>query len=341
MTGSTLAGVIGVLFIALANYDAIRTTLSASHSGPVTNRLISIVWSILLSIHRTRRCHWLLAATGPWITIGLLLVWVITLWLGWLLVFCGGSDAVVNANTQASASLVERIYFTGYTLTTLGYGDFVPGNDRWRLVPTLAAANGFFLFTLSITYMLNIVSNVTQKRHLALSISALGESPLEVLNTTHDNGKFTSLSQQLSPIQQTISILGQQHLAYPILHYYHAGNSQKSLPLALARLYQALVLATIANPDLSATTHTQFTITMRVIDQFLDTLDSAFIRAATHLPPFPALEAYKTLPGFDASQKQMQEGLSEQSQKVLLAYIQKDGWEWEDIWQLAEEKNMP
>ncbi len=333
MQGNTLVGMLGALLIALINYDAICTTLSASRSGPVTNRLISGVWSVLLFIHQRHRCHKLLTAAGPWITVGLIGMWLLTAWLGWLLLFCSATDAVVNADTQVPASFIERMYYTGYTLTTLGYGDFVPGNDYWRPVPTLAAANGFFLFTLTITYMLNIVSNVTQKRHLALSISSLGESPLEILEATHDNGEFVSLSQQLQAIQQTISTLGQQHLAYPILHYYHGEHSQKSLSLAMARLYQALTLVNVACAELSSPTRTQITTTLRVLEQFMDTLDSAFIRSAVQMPPLPNLEAYLSLPGFSATPQQMQAALSNETQKILIAYVRKDGWEWDEVWQ--------
>ncbi|WP_232774884.1 MULTISPECIES: hypothetical protein [Halomonadaceae] len=52
MIGSTLMGVIGTLLILLVVYDAIRTTLSVSSSGPLTNRLVSGLWFMLLGIHR-------------------------------------------------------------------------------------------------------------------------------------------------------------------------------------------------------------------------------------------------------------------------------------------------
>ncbi|WKV92337.1 transposase DNA-binding-containing protein [Halomonas sp. HAL1] len=164
----------------------------------------------------------------------LLLTWFLVAWLGWFLLFCSSPQAVVLSSSNATASLVERAYYTGYTLTTLGYGDFVAGNDNWRLPAVLAAANGFFLFTLSITYILNIITNVIQKRQTSLTISALGENPQQILASTSGDGKFATLVSQLQPLQQSISTLGQQHLAYPILHYYHSETSSKALSLAIA-----------------------------------------------------------------------------------------------------------
>jgi len=342
MIGSTLAGVIGVLLIVLVAYDAIRTTLSASSAGPITNRLMSAVWLLLLRISSRHNRHALLAASGAWITVSLIVFWLLAAWLGWFLLFCSAPQAVVNATTQVTADLVERAYYTGYTLSTLGYGDFVPGNDAWRIPPALAAANGFFLFTLAITYMLNIVSNVTQKRQLALSISALGQTPQRILESTADEGAFESLSSQLQQLQQSIGTVGQQHLAFPILHYYHAAENDKALPLALARLYQSLALVCFACPELSSSTRSQLETTQRVLDQFLHTLESAFIRPAGEMPEIPDLDAYAALPGFTKSAAEMRDHLASlERQKLLLAYVRKDGWEWRNVWHAAPADDQP
>lgn len=332
MIGNPWLGVIGILLIALANYDAIKTTLSASHSGPMTNRSISSVWAVLLAIHQRHRCHRLLSAAGPWLTVGLITIWLLLALAGWWLLFCSAEDAVVNATTKASANGIERLYYAGYTLTTLGYGDFVPGSDGWRMTPPLAAANGFFLFTLTITYMLSIIANVTEKRHVALTIHALGESPLDILSATHDNGTYTSLGQQLQPLQQAISRLGQQHLAYPILHYYHDPRSQKSLPVALARLYQALSIAQIACPTIGHATRQQLNMGIVTLENFLATLDSAFIDAVPTPPELPSLKAYHRLPGIAISPHAIRQQLAERQQRLLAAYVQKDGWAWQTVW---------
>lgn len=125
MTGSTLVGIIGALLILLVIYDAIRTTLSVSSSGgPLTNRLVSGLWFLLLNIHRRRKSHAMLSSVGLWITVTLLLTWFFVAWLGWFLLFCSSPQAVVVSTSKATASVMERAYYTGYTLTTLGYGDF-------------------------------------------------------------------------------------------------------------------------------------------------------------------------------------------------------------------------
>lgn len=339
MIGNTLIGMIGTLLILLVAYDAIRTTLSVSSpGGPLTNRLVSGIWFMLLGIHRRRKSHAMLSSAGPWMTMALLITWFLVAWLGWFLLFCSSPQAVVLSSSKATASLVERAYYTGYTITTLGFGDYVPGNDSWRLQPVLAAANGFFLFTLSITYIFNIITNVIKKRQTSLTISALGENPQQILASTNGGGRFETLISQLQPLQQSISTLGQQHLAYPILHYYHGEPSSKALSLAIVRLYQAIALACFSSTKLDTTSREQLLITRKAIEQFLDTLDSTFIRPSQHIPDIPALDGYAELPGIEKSNTEIQDYLASLPyQKILAAYVHKDGWQWQDVWQLENE----
>lgn len=339
--GSTLIGIAGTSLILLVVYDAIRTTLSVSTSGgPLTNRLTSGLWFILLGIHRRRKNHAMLSSAGPWVTMTLLLTWFLVAWLGWFLLFCSSPQAVVLSSSKVTASLVERAYYTGYTLTTLGYGDFVAGNDSWRLPPILAAANGFFLFTISITYILNIITNVIQKRQTSLTISAMGEDPLQILAATNSGGEYTTLISQLQMLQQPITTLGQQHLAYPILHYYHSESRNKALSLAIAKLYQAINVACFASTKLEDASREQLLITCKTIEKFLDTLGSAFIYPSQHIPDIPELNGYTDLPGVEKSNTEIKDYLALLPyQKLLVAYVKKDGWQWQDIWQPKNARN--
>nr|WP_299245164.1 potassium channel family protein [uncultured Halomonas sp.] len=333
MIGNPLLGVIGFMLIAIAAYDAIQTTLSASNSGPLTNRLINGVGEIFLKIHRRRKSHAMLNALGPWITVLLIIFWVSLVWLGWFLLFCSVPYAVVNSTTKVMATAVERFYFVGYTISTLGYGDYVPGDNVWRFLSTLAAVNGLFLFTLAVTYIVPVVSATVQKRQCALLISAMGHSPLHIIRSTHHEEAFPGLANQLATLQGSITTLGQQHLAYPILHYYHSRHSMSALPVALTRLYQALIIIEYACPRLDPSTRLQISTTLDSINQFLDTLHTAFIYPAEHEPSLPDLAPYAELPCFDKTAEQIHDHLSSLSrQKLLLCYNCRDGWDWEDVW---------
>ena len=76
----------------------------------------------------------------------------------------------------------------------------VPGNMLSRGLTIVASANGLLLFTMSITYAIPIISAATEKRQLALTINALGESPFDICRTTVGNGDFAALASQLEQI---------------------------------------------------------------------------------------------------------------------------------------------
>ncbi|GHA92132.1 potassium channel family protein [Modicisalibacter luteus] len=333
MIGNNFIGILGALLVLITSYDAIRTTLSATQAGPLTNRILSLLWSLLIRLPQSRHKHHILASAGMWFSLMLVITWLVLTWAGWFLLFCSTFEAVVNASTSAPATLIERAYFTGYTVTTLGYGDFVPGDADWRMPATIAAANGFFLFTLTVTYMLNVISSVTQKRQLALNISAMGQTPYQILESSTDEGEYQSLSLQVLHLQQAINTVGQQHLAFPILHYFHSVHSDTALPLALTRLYHALTLACYGCSTLSPSTRSQLVSAQHTLEQFMITLGSAFITPKKDMPDIPDLTEFAKLPGFDKSPSELQAYLeSLDQQKLLLAYIQKDGWEWRDVW---------
>ena len=338
MIGSNLIGILGALLLLIVGHDAIRTTLSATQAGPLTNRILSLLWSLLIRLPQGQRKHRILASAGMWFSLILIVVWLVLTWAGWFLLFCSSAEAVVNASTSVPATLVERAYFTGYTVTTLGYGDFVPGDADWRIPATIAAANGFFLFTLTVTYMLNVISSVTQKRQLALNISAMGQTPYQILESSADEGEYQSLSLQVLHLQQAINTVGQQHLAFPILHYFHSVHSDTALPLALARLYQSLALASYGCSTLSPSTRSQLVTSQHSLEQFLITLDGVFVTPNKDMPDIPDLSKIAKLPGFDKSPSELHAHLeSLEHQKLLLAYIQKESWEWRDVWHPPKE----
>jgi len=70
-----------------------------------------------------------------------------------------------------------RIWFVLYTMFTLGNGDYTPNGGAYQLAGGAAVASGMSLITLAVTYLLSVISAVTQKRSFAGQVSSFGESP--------------------------------------------------------------------------------------------------------------------------------------------------------------------
>ncbi|HVM19107.1 MAG TPA: hypothetical protein VM307_04035, partial [Egibacteraceae bacterium] len=221
----------GVLLVAVANYDALVTTVAVgSGSRPLTARVAMLVRRLL------RRYPRLLPAGGPVVVLATIGVWIGLLWAGYTLLFLSADTAVTVATTDAPASVVSRVYYAGYVLFTLGNGGYSPSVGVWEIVTVLATLNGLFVVTLAITYLVPVVSAVVERRQLAALVTALGDSVEEVVVSAWNGNDFSFLEQQLPTISQQILLTAQRHLAYPVLHDFRSSEPHSASERTLALL---------------------------------------------------------------------------------------------------------
>lgn len=157
---------------------------------------------------------------GTTILVTIIVMWTFLLWAGWSLFFLIDPGSVVLAETGKPAELLEVFYFTGYTLITLGNGEYRPEGAFWQLATLAAATTGFFVITLSITFLLSVLPAVVEKRQLSSYLASLGMSPKEILTAHWDKENCQRLTRHLSNVNDSLSRVAQQHLAYPVLHYF-------------------------------------------------------------------------------------------------------------------------
>lgn len=91
---------------------------------------------------------------------------------------------LVDTLERGPISWIDRFYFAGYTMFTLGNGDFAPKQGVWRILTTVTAASGMLFITLSVTYVLSVLDAVTQKRSFASDVSGLGSNGTEIVRTS-------------------------------------------------------------------------------------------------------------------------------------------------------------
>lgn len=329
---STFIALSGFILVGWVVYDAVKTTLAASGSGPVSALSGRCTWLAALWLYRRTSRHGVLKAVGPWITVVLIVIWVGLVWLGWWLVFNSHEMAVFHPSTGTYANPLERLYFVGYTITTLGYGDFVASPGKWQVLAVLASANGFFLLTLAVTYILSVMSAVVQKRQLAISIHALGDTPASIVSRWDEEDDFSELASQVDDLKATIISVGQQHLAYPVLHYYHQGHAERALPVALCRLYQALTIVCLGRTSLNPSVRFKLEATLYALDSFLSVLSDDFVRPARRVPEIDS-DWLPVTAALDMPPETLRAHLEAlESQRTWLSYIRKDGWEWKAVW---------
>ena len=332
---SGLLGFTGIVLVAIAMLDVLWTTLSMTGGGPLSTGLARGLWR---SVHGLR--HWtgasstrLLQLAGPGILLSSLLMWVVLLWAGWTLLFSAAPDAVRALQTGSPASLAGHVYFTGYTLFTLGIGNYVPAPGVWEIATAIASLNGLFLITLSITYLVAVLSAATRKHQLATVIATLGRTPHDIVRRARKGEGAASFRTHLAQVVPMIEMHARNHLAYPVLHYFHSPDRRAAVSLRIAALDDALLLlkhglASGASPDDASLSPAR-----EAIGGLLSTLHGAFIHPDEAAPPPPSLEPLSEVgvpvAGEDAYRHMSAHEV--ERRQLMQAYVKDDGWTWADV----------
>ncbi len=330
---SNILAIIGIVILIYTTFDVLVTTLTVGGGGPITSRISSGIWWLVLQIHQKKSSHRLLSITGLVLLTGIALAWYLLTWVGWTFIFCAENSAVVNASSKIPADTWERIYFVGYNISTLGMGDYQAQGIVWQITTAISSASGFFLVTLSIAYLLPIVSAASEKRAFATYISSLGGTADEILSRAWNGQDFGELSSHLSSLTPTLTDQGEKHLAYPVLHYFHSVERARSLPLSLIALDEALTLLQYGIPQKYQPEPSVLGPVRRASAAFLKTLKSAYLEPASHNPQFPSLEMLRNKGIPTVSDEEFWENtkIITKRRRFLLALAENDGWTWDAI----------
>lgn len=278
----------GAFLVGFGSLDALWTTLWVDgNAGPLTRRHNSWLRLAILKVANGR--HRVLSMTGPLVLVTSVLVWAIVLWTGWVLLFSGDPRSLLNARLGTPANVVDRIYFTGYTMFTMGNGDFTPNGKFWELATAWAGLNGLFALTLAVTYLLAIIQAVVAKRAFAAQVWALGHNANEFVIHCWDGNGFPAIDQQIISMTGQLQLVTEQHHAYPMLHYYHEANTKQSVSHNLAVFSETLLVFAHAVAPEVRPAPAALICAQRSVEEFLETLRSAYVEPSDKDTPAPSL----------------------------------------------------
>jgi len=323
-----MLAVVGIAVVGLTLLDLTWSTLSAEGAGPLSRRTARGLWRSLTRgapPDGLRR-----RVAGAATLLGVAALWVGLLLGGWGLTFGALPGHVVAASDGSAADLGDRLYFAGYAVTTLGNGEFRPSTSMAQALTVAAALSGLFLITLTVTYLIPVVSAVTEARRLASSIHALGRSGEEIVRCGWDGRGFAALERALERTADALSLHAERHLTYPVVHYFEGGARRTAFAPNAAALADALLLLRHGVGE-----------KVRPADAAIQTLDGA-LRSFTdalegtpvtdgRTPPVPSGSSLAgTVPlaaGADASVAKAAEAAAD-GRARLHAYVQASGYAW-------------
>lgn len=334
---------IGAFLVCLVFAEVFITTLAPRGSSSVTEWLRAGTWKIFHWLSGGNGTRKVLNYAGMFTITSWLFVWIFLLWLGNALLYISDPDSVMVSQSEIEASPLEKLYFVGYVLSTMGLGDFEPNGDAWTIYTSFISFTGFIIITIAITYLVPVISAEIGKRKISIFVHSLGTSPDDILLNAWNGEDFSRLEKHFSSITNAIMEQSQNHVAYPVLHNFHSHLRHESVYINLTALDEALTILLLYIPD-DIKLHKQDIYPLRyAITDFLATLKNAYIKPSENDPgPIQLDQLRKYGMPLKKESDELKEKLEALTlrRKLLLAMMENDGWTWDSIYMKPEYTNL-
>ncbi len=222
----------GAFLIAIPAVDLFRELFQPSARGFLSVLLSNLIWRVMRT--PARRSRKFAALAGPVIMVVTIMAWLFSSIIGWGFLIMsqmqsGKSFIVMHEGQQ----LVDAIYLSLVTISTLGYGDIVPASDITRIMMPLEALFGLGIAGGTISWLLTVHPVLAHRATLAAKVDNLDRAEqatgvsIELVVDAH-----TTLIDLAGHVLSVHSDLRQ----FPVSYYFFASEKRRSLPDQIAKL---------------------------------------------------------------------------------------------------------
>ena len=321
---------LGTILNWLVIVDVVSTNTTKIGEGILTKWWQQKVCFVSFYCYRCFRDRAILVWAGSFIVLGMVVLWILLLWLGWIAIFCTSENAVVSSSTQQPADFWARVYFAGFSISGLGTGDFVPQGAFWQVFTAVASLNGLVLTSLIIGFIVPIAQAEAYRRQIALQIFYTGQTAQDLLLHTWNPQHKTVLEPLLRDIADKLVKLDQNHASFPMLHRFCNYRLKESIILAIASLDEALTIAEFA---MEQECSCSFSLARRAISGYLCSSRKLGIEPGRKVPPPPSLDSLRQAQILVVSDRLWQKRLEslQQRRQHLLSLVEQSGWSWKQV----------
>lgn len=327
---------VGILAVVLTVTDILKTTLSTNGGGTITNAVGRSIWNLFFIASRHNARARILDYAGVAALVAVLVAWVCGLWIGLFLILMSDPNSIVSSSRELSAGPLEKFYYAGFSLSTLGVGDYKASSNVWRVVTSVSAFAGLVLITTSVTYFVQVLSAVSLQSKISLYVYSMGATPQAVLQNNW-NGKdlnsFADASEELVSmlIQHTL-----HHHSFPVLHYFHNTDPALSFKRSIVQFAEAYFLLRHAVNGDVVVDQAKLIRIGNVLDAYIATIQDGYVKQGNvGRLPMPDMESLQKngLPVADTAHVR-EAFLEKESQKraMLKSLLLQDGWTWKDVY---------
>jgi hypothetical protein len=248
-------------------------------------------------------------------------------------VFAGSESALLPSRAGVPVTWSGRLFFVAYSMFTMGNGDFYPPAGIWQLVASFTTASGMLFVTLGVSYVISVLGAVSNKRSFAAGVTGLGDRSEAVVRLGWDGDDFDGLDLPLDTLAMQLDSLADHHKAYPILHYYHSEESKQASAMGVVVFDEALTILRFGVPEAHQPNGAIVEMARSACQNYLETLDEAFIDPATESPPSPDLDRVRRSGVPTVSDATFAAALADHDERRrrLLGVVTADAWHWPPI----------
>ncbi|MCJ1676963.1 potassium channel family protein [Streptomyces sp. APSN-46.1] len=273
----------GAALVLLILRDVFHTLWHPTRHGGLSRLVMTALWR-LSSFLNSRRAAAGLA--GPLAMVSVVALWALTVAVGWALIYWPHMpDAFVYAGglrPGEHAGLLDAMYVSLVTLSTLGLGDIAPAEGWLRLLAPLEALVGFALLTATVSWILGIYPALARRRALALRLSHLSRTHPSRAQVDSPAG-----AAMLDSLATALSVAAVDFLQYAESYYFHDGDDRTSLACQIGyALNIADEASNAGHPDVRLAS----AVLRTALEDLATILDERFLH--TQGPPGQALDAF-------------------------------------------------
>ena len=321
----TLQLIGGLLIIVLTFFDFFHTTLSGKGFGWGSKALNLIINRIIIqdrerTIFRYSGLVHLLIQTTVWLSL---------LILGTFLVFTSGEEMVIGSSDNLPATLTERFYFTCYLLSTLGIGDFIPGNEISEIIAGILSFSGFVLITTGLTYFLSVINAVLSKKQFALHIYSFGGNIEELYDYFKKDDEISNLTTSAGEFRQQTLKNASSYLAFPMVNYFLTTEKRSELTVQLAALYEVMNVLRMEWKE-DSLQYSRISTVINAIEIYLEMGIEGPDEDEHNPEKLKTLRSYWRDYGFIIPE-------NEKIDRTFSASLKHSGWSWDSVYKLNKD----
>lgn len=240
----------GAVLVVLAALDIFFTILfPGSGRGPLRRPVTRVVWLGLRAIAKRwsgRRRRSVLAYAGPIQIVATLSSWFLALLLGWAMIYKPAlGTEITAASGLTDTSWSTALYYSGFTLTTLGVGDIAANSGVYRILTVIEAAMGFSFFGMTITYFLSVYSALLTRNAFAEGLhqkSCRQSDGARLIANMAVDGDLRGAREELESSAATLRRIQQAQHFYPVMRYFQYRMPHHGLPRVLMTALDSVTL---------------------------------------------------------------------------------------------------